>query len=163
MIGDRGRIVRRGQGRCDVRCTVGQGDNAPVITVSEITSATRSVGALAVFSFSQKWAVPTETSGSAVVIASTGEMRMPSRKAFWLNRKPTGPTMPGQHGYQHGGQEIADDERLDERELADVQRHSLQHVVGDVHCDRGEPQRPVGPDPLAGALPGILGHVVVLC
>src|SRR5260370_4795249 len=55
MIGVRGRIVRRGQGRCDVRCAVGQGDNAPVITVSEITSATRSVGALAAFSFSQKW------------------------------------------------------------------------------------------------------------
>src|SRR5216683_5071569 len=89
MIGDRVRIVRRSQGHCDVRCAVGQGDNAPVITASEITAAIRSAGALAAFSFSQKGAMPTEISGSAVVmIASTGEMRMPSRKAFWLNRKP---------------------------------------------------------------------------
>jgi hypothetical protein len=46
-------------------------------TLSEIASAVKSKGALATSSFSQKWPIAVETSGSAVVmIASTGEMRM---------------------------------------------------------------------------------------
>jgi hypothetical protein len=45
----------------------------------QIASAVKSKGALATSSFSQKWAIAVEISGSAVVmIASTGEMRMPA-------------------------------------------------------------------------------------
>lgn len=52
--------------------------------------------------------------------------------------------MPDQRGYQHGEQQIADDNRLDERERAEVQRQHLEHAADDVHCDRREPQRPPG-------------------
>jgi len=46
----------------------------PAMTASEITSTAMSPGALATFSFSQKWAMQIETSGSAVVMtASTGD------------------------------------------------------------------------------------------
>ena len=62
----------------------------PAMTASETASAARAGDVLATVSFSQKWAMPIETSGSAVVMmASTGEMRMPAWKAFWLSRKPT--------------------------------------------------------------------------
>jgi hypothetical protein len=58
--------------------------------------------------------------------------------------RPVWLAVPGQGCYQHREQQIADDDRLDERERAEMQRHNLEHAADDVHCDRGQPQRPPG-------------------
>ena len=58
----------------------------PAMTASETASAAKAGDVLATVSFSQKWAMPIETSGSAVVMmAGTGEMRMPA----WMVEQET--------------------------------------------------------------------------
>jgi len=67
--------------------------NEYIIHAHDLSPAAASAPLVDVSS-SQKWASAIEISGShTVMMASTGASRMPCWKAFWLSRKPSGPTM----------------------------------------------------------------------
>jgi hypothetical protein len=44
-------------------------------------------------------------------------------------------------GEHRGEYQVADEDRLDKRERAEVQYNDLQYVGDDVHADRGQPPR----------------------